>query len=532
MKNWINNSIFYHIYPLGFCGAPKTNEYREPVNRIQKIADSISHFKEMHVNAIYLGPIFESSTHGYDTTDYREIDSRLGTNDDFKKVTEELHKNGIKVILDGVFNHVGRDFWAFKDVKNNLSNSKYAYWFNGMNFNGHSEYGDPFWYEGWQGYYSLVKLNVKNDEVSDYLLDTVKFWIDEFSIDGLRLDAADCVDDSFWKKLNSFTKSINPDFWLMGEIIHGDYNRWANSGMLDSVTNYECYKGIYSSHNDKNYFEIAYSLNRQFGDQKLYKNLLLYNFVDNHDVNRLTSMLKNQNHVYNVYTLLYTMPGVPSVYYGSEYGIKGEKQNNSDDNIRPEIDYNSLPDKNEKLYSHICRLGYIRTHCDLLKYGEYQQITVKNEQFIYRRFYENKSVYIILNLSDKIEVLTFKSEYNKLTDLLSNKKFSATENGFTINAEPFSSMILSNETIDIETANTSEPKESNIPVTTKVVIGADYRHYKGHIYKVIAIARHSETLEDMVVYQDENSTWVRPLSMFCENVEIDGKVINRFKIIQ
>ncbi len=263
--NWVNESIFYHIYPLGFCGAPQQNGQDAPVNRIGKLSGWIPHLRELGVNALYIGPVFESSEHGYDTRDYYNIDRRLGSNEDFKRLCRELHENGIRVVLDGVFNHVGREFWAFQDVQKNGSASPYCGWFHNLNFGGGSPLGDPFWYEGWQGHYNLVKLNLRNPDVVSHLLGAVGMWIDEFGIDGLRLDAADCVDMDFFHQLRNYCKGRNPDFWLMGEIIHGDYNRWANPGALDSVTNYECRKGLYSSHNDKNYFEIAYSLNRQIG---------------------------------------------------------------------------------------------------------------------------------------------------------------------------------------------------------------------------------------------------------------------------
>ena len=324
--NWYENAVMYHIYPLGFCGAPKFNEGGEPVNRLEKVLDWIPHLKELGVDAVYFGPVFESVEHGYDTTDYRVIDRRLGTNEMFAHICDELHKNGIRVILDGVFNHVGRNFWAFRDVQEKGQASEYCDWFAGLNFGGQSPCGDNFWYEGWNGYYNLVKLNLRNWHVCDYLIDAVGMWMDEFHIDGIRFDAADCVDFDFFRRIHNFCKERNPEFWLMGEIIHGDYKRWANPEMLDSVTNYECYKGIYSSHNDKNYFEINYSINRQFGNGGIYQGTALYNFVDNHDVNRLASTLVDQRYLPLCYTLLYCMPGIPSIYYGSEYGVMGRPE--------------------------------------------------------------------------------------------------------------------------------------------------------------------------------------------------------------
>ena len=358
--NWYENAVMYHIYPLGFCGAPKCNEGGEPVNRLEKVLDWIPHLKELGVDAVYFGPVFESVEHGYDTTDYRVIDRRLGTNEMFAHICDELHKNGIRVILDGVFNHVGRNFWAFKDVQEKGQASEYCDWFAGLNFGGQSPCGDNFWYEGWNGYYNLVKLNLRTWHVCDYLIDAVGMWMDQFHIDGIRFDAADCVDFDFFRRIHNFCKERNPEFWLMGEIIHGDYKRWANPEMLDSVTNYECYKGIYSSHNDKNYFEINYSINRQFGNGGIYQGVALYNFVDNHDVNRLASTLCDQRYLPLCYTLMYCMPGIPSVYYGSEYGVMGRHENNSDDGLRPCLDLDDLNRSgNLDLYRHLVKLGRI-----------------------------------------------------------------------------------------------------------------------------------------------------------------------------
>jgi glycosidase len=223
----------------------------------------------------------------------------------------------MRLILDGVFNHVGRDFWAFRDVLSAREQSVYREWFAGLKFGESSPYHDPFTYEGWNGHYSLVKLNLHHPAVVQHLFDAVSLWVEEFNIDGLRLDAADSIDIEFLRKLADFCQNLRPDFWLMGEVVHGDYRHWANDQALDSVTNYECYKGLYSSHVDRNYFEIGYSLNRQFGPDGLYRHLPLYNFVDNHDVNRVMSYLKNPAHLYPLYCLLFTMPGIPSIYYGS-----------------------------------------------------------------------------------------------------------------------------------------------------------------------------------------------------------------------
>ena len=444
MNNWINEAVFYHIYPLGFCGAPQFNDNGETVNRIKKVIDWIPHLKDLSINAIYFGPIFESSEHGYDTKDYLEIDRRLGTKEDFKEVCKVLHDNDIKIVLDGVFNHVGREFWAFKDVQKNGQKSKYCSWFQNLNFGGSSPMGDSFWYEGWHGHYNLVKLNINNPEVIEHLLNAVGNWIDEYDIDGVRLDAADYMDKSFFKVLKSYCTKKKENFWLMGEVIGGDYNQWANKGMLDSVTNYECYKGIYSSHNEKNYFEIAHSLNREFGQGGIYKNLALYNFVDNHDVNRMGSTLKKKEYLYNVYTLLLTIPGVPSIYYGSEWGIEGIHRNDSDAELRPCLDLENIEGEYEGLASHIGKLCEIRRSLKALMYGDFNQVVTKNEQLIYKRVYNDETVYIALNLADQPSNLDFYISNNKVViDKLNNNEIiKPNNNTIKLNIPAYSGCVL------------------------------------------------------------------------------------------
>lgn len=559
-KHWTNEAIFYHIYPLGFCGAPKyAHDETECQHRIKELIDWIPHLVEMKVNAVYLGPVFASYEHGYDTSDYRMIDKRLGTNEDFIAVCDALHEAGIRIVLDGVFNHVGRAFWAFKDVQEKRESSPYKDWFHNINFHNRSPYDDPFSYEAWEGHYNLVKLNLRNEETVRYLLDSVGMWMDSFHIDGLRLDAADCIDKQFFARLKEYTKQRKADFWLMGEIIHGDYSLWANPDLLDSVTNYECYKGLYSAHNTKNYFEIAYSLNRQFGSGGIYKNLNLYNFTDNHDVNRLASMLSNSGDLKNVYTLLYTMPGVPSIYYGSEYGIEGKKQNGSDDPLRPELSLTEFP-QDHPLYAHICQLGALKSTYLPLQYGTYEQVTVKNQQFIFKRTYQEEAVYTALNLADEpcsLVIPTISKAYDVFKEELITE-----ENGtISITLPPHESCILyvgnhipnkqaeakkkPVKQAESERSDKKEHKKQTKPAQKKAKPHSDdkkknpiiqlktgvYRHYKGNEYAVLYIAKHSETTEAMVVYRQlygDAQVWVRPLSIFIETVMVDGNEVPRF----
>ncbi|MBM6818718.1 alpha-amylase [Clostridium saudiense] len=446
MLTSIKNVVFYHIYPLGFCGVINNKKNILSASGFDKFDDKwINHLKNMGINSVYFGPIFQSSYHGYDTIDYLKIDDRLGTNDDFKNIVSKLHDNNIRVIIDGVFNHVGRDFWAFVDVKNNKANSQYSSWFN-IDFNGNSNYNDGFYYEGWEGHYDLVKLNLYNKNVRDYLLHVVEEWVHEFDIDGIRLDVAYLLNKDFIKELRLTTNKFNNDFWLMGEMIHGDYNSIVSPEMLHSATNYELYKGLYSSHNDKNYFEIAYSLNRQFGEYGIYKNLTLYNFVDNHDVNRIATIINDKRYLNNIYTLLFTIPGVPSIYYGSEWGIEGDKSI-TDLNLRPELSIDNFDndDKSKKLEDFITKLISIRKNNKELTLGIYKEFIVKNKQFVFGRYLNDNWIIILLNLDDKEEYIELNSIFKKkdIINLLDeNDKYINENNKIIINMKPFSSKIL------------------------------------------------------------------------------------------
>lgn len=391
--DWYNKACFYHIYPLGYCGQLQPNDYvSEPTGKIKDVIKQIPQIKSMGFNAVYFGPVFESVRHGYDTVDYRIIDRRLGTNADFKEVCDALHENGIKVIVDGVFNHVGRDFWAFRDVREKRWDSQYKDWFHLRD--GNSNYNDGFYYEGWEGYYDLVKLNLYNPDVRNHLKDCISGWVNEFGIDGLRLDVAYCLDENFLKELRRHCKGIREDFWLMGETLHGDYNKWANPDMLDSVTNYECYKGLYSSFNDMNMFEIAYSMNRQFGSEHwcIYRGKHLYCFLDNHDVSRIATILKNKEHLKPVYALLFTMPGIPSVYYGSEYGWMADKKD-GDDGLR--VPYTEQ--ENTELTDFISKLAKFHTESKALCYGSYRQLQLQNHFYAFARECDGEAVVAMIN---------------------------------------------------------------------------------------------------------------------------------------
>ena len=393
---WAYEGIFYQIYPIGFCGAPTANDGKT-VSRILKLKDWSSYLESLGISSILLNPIFESDNHGYDTRDYKKIDCRLGTNEDFAEVCKDLHAHNVKIVLDGVFNHVGRGFWAFKDVQEKKWDSPYKDWFC-INFDGNSCYNDGFWYEGCEGHFELVKLNLANSAVVDYLLECVKGWIDEFDIDGLRLDVAYCLDRNFMKRLRSFCQELKPDFALIGEVLFGDYNQIVNDEMLHSCTNYECYKGIYSSFNSMNMFEIAHSLNRQYGPEQwcIYRGKHLMSFVDNHDVTRIASILTNKNHLPLTYGLLLGMPGVPCIYYGSEWGEEGVKAPNNDYALRPCFEE---PKPNE-LTEEIKKMIHVRTGSNALCHGSYRNVVLTNHQLIFERRTDDERMLVAINASD------------------------------------------------------------------------------------------------------------------------------------
>jgi len=413
---WAYENVFYQIYPLGFCGAPFEND-GVLEHRILKVNDWIPHIEKLGANAIYFSPVFESDTHGYNTRDYTKIDTRLGTNEDFQSVCKNLHKAGIKVVLDGVFNHVGRGFWAFQDVLEKRWDSPYKDWFH-ISFDGNSNYNDVLWYEGWEGNYDLVKLNLRNEDVIQHIFSCIKGWVEEFGIDGLRLDVAYCLDHDFLRRLRSFCDGLKPDFFLVGETLHGDYNQWMNDSMLHSVTNYECYKGLYSSFNSMNMFEINHSLLRQFGPDNwtLYKGKHLLSFVDNHDVTRVASILSNENHLPLIYALAFGMPGIPCVYYGSEWGAKARKEE-GDPALRACFE---KPEWND-LTTFISKLAEAKKHSNALNYGDFRSVLLTNRQCIFERKTDSERVLVAINADDQPFMAHFDAGCGTAVDLITGE---------------------------------------------------------------------------------------------------------------
>lgn len=436
---WYDEAVFYHIYPLGLTDAPKENSYGPVEHRLNTLLPWISHIKEIGCNALYIGPLFESVGHGYETTDYKKLDSRLGDNKDLANFVSECHAAGIKVIFDGVFNHTGRDFFAFKDIQKNRENSPYRDWYCNVNFGGNTEYNDGFSYENWGGYNLLVKLNQRNPAVKDYICDAIRFWVREFDVDGIRLDAADVLDFDFMQALRHLANEVKPDFWLMGEVIHGDYSRWVNEGTLHSVTNYQLHKALYSGHNDHNFFEIAHTVKRlyEMGGSRP-DGLKLYNFVDNHDVERIYTKLNNKAHFAPVHILMYTLPGIPSVYYGSEFAIEGRKEKWSDASLRPALNLSDFKDavKTNPSTELIAALGHARQKSKALAYGDYRELLLTNRQYAFSRNFEEDSAIVTVNNDDNDFTMTVGAgNSSTYVGVLSGEKVSVNNGCITVNVK-------------------------------------------------------------------------------------------------
>lgn len=400
MNTWYERAVFYHIYPLGMTGAPMQNTEDAAAGRFTELDQWIPHMRDLGCSAVYIGPLFESSSHGYDTRDYKLVDRRLGSNEDFAAFVRKCHEADIRVVVDGVFNHTGREFFAFRDIQERREASPYCGWYRGINFGWNSPLGDSFGYDAWQGHFELPCLNLQNPEVKQYLFDVIRFWIDAFDIDGIRLDCANVLDFQFMKELRTQTDQMKEEFWLMGEVIHGEYSRWVNDEMLHSVTNYELHKSLYSGLNDHNFFEIAHNVKRleAIGTR-------LYTFLDNHDENRIASKLNLKEHLDLAYLLLFTLPGVPSIYYGGEWGVEGMRSRDSDVALRPCIPIADAAKLHSDLTDFITIAAKIHRDHPEFYGGRYQELLLTNRQYAFARHGEGSVAVTALNSDDGEAVL-------------------------------------------------------------------------------------------------------------------------------
>ncbi len=320
---WVEHVIWWQVYPLGFVGAyPAEQPPTADEHRLRRVAQWFDHAIELGASGIALGPIFAARSHGYDTTDHYRIDPRLGDDADFDHLIAEAHRRGLRVLLDGVFNHVGVDFPRYRQaLQDNTSDG----WFRGR----------PGGFATFEGHGDLIGLNHDNPEVAEYVADVMAHWLRR-GADGWRLDAAYAVPPSFWATVLPKVRDAHPDAWFVAELIHGDYAAVVRDTGFDSATQYELWKAIWSSLNDGNFYELDWALQRH---NDFLAGFAPLTFLGNHDVTRIASQLVNPRHLAHALVILMTVGGVPSVYAGDELGARGIKEQRfgGDDDVRPEF---------------------------------------------------------------------------------------------------------------------------------------------------------------------------------------------------
>ncbi len=339
---WVKNAVWWHVYPLGFVGAQiRGDEASGPVlHRFSHLEEWLDYALELGASGIMLGPVFASESHGYDTIDYYRIDPRLGDLDDFDHFVLEAKSRGLRVCLDGVFNHVGKQFEAYRKVVEGGPSAPEAEWFDLTWPDDWSPGVEPE-YSRFEGHGPLVELNHDSDVVVEHVVDVMRFWLGR-GVDGWRLDAAYAVAPEFWARVLPRVRQKHPKAWFVGEVIHGDYADIVARSSMDTVTQYELWKAIWSSVQDTNFHELAHALGRH---SMFMETFVPQTFVGNHDVTRIVDAAGGPAEAVLAAAVLFTVPGIPSIYYGDEQGFTGVKTatESGDDAVRPPMP--QTPDK-------------------------------------------------------------------------------------------------------------------------------------------------------------------------------------------
>jgi cyclomaltodextrinase len=333
-RDWVRHAIWWQVFPLGFVDAePELASIDGAVrHRLDRIVEWLDYAVELGASGLALGPVFASETHGYDTVDHFRVDPRLGDADDLARLFAAAHDRGLRVMLDGVFNHVGRAFPAFARVLEQGPAAPEAGWFRLSRPHGTTPGAEPE-YDTFEGHHRLVALDHTNPAVADHVADVMCFWLDA-GADGWRLDAAYVVPAEFWAAVLPRVRARHPDAYIVGEVIHGDYREIVERSGVDAVTQYELWKAIWSSLADRNLHELAWALGRH---NELLASFVPLTFVGNHDVTRIASALPDDRHLPHALAILLTVGGTPSIYYGDEQAFRGVKEHREggDDAIRP-----------------------------------------------------------------------------------------------------------------------------------------------------------------------------------------------------
>ncbi|MBP3083982.1 alpha-amylase family protein [Mycolicibacterium fortuitum] len=375
---WVAHAIWWQIYPLGFVGAfPADQPPSADEHRLRRIVGWLDHAVQLGASGLALGPIFASRTHGYDTTDHFRIDPRLGDDDDFDHLVSEARRRGLRILLDGVFNHVGTDFARYRDGDTS--------WFHQR----------PNGFGTFEGHGELITLNHANPEVVAYTADVMAHWLRR-GADGWRLDAAYAVPDRFWAQVLPSVRQEFPEAWFVGEVIHGDYSGTVSASTFDSVTQYELWKAIWSSLNDGNFHELDWALKRH---NEFLETFVPLTFVGNHDVTRIASQLENSAHLEHALVLLLTTGGTPSIYAGDESAYRGvkEERRGGDDAVRPE--FTDAPEDSDSLRLHQYLIGLRRRH-PWLHTAKTFPLLLTNTRYVYRTSAGSESLIVALNIDD------------------------------------------------------------------------------------------------------------------------------------
>ncbi|MEE6177401.1 alpha-amylase family protein [Mycobacterium sp. 050134] len=391
---WIEHAIWWQVYPLGFVGAyPSAEPPRPDEHRLRRLTDWFDHAIELGASGIALGPLFASRTHGYDTTDHYRIDPRLGDGADFDHLVAEARRRGLRILLDGVFNHVGPDFPRYRGAANDEAAAR---WFRGR----------PGRFHTFEGHEGLITLNHDNPDVADYVVDVMAHWLGR-GADGWRLDAAYAVPQAFWASTLPRVRERHPDAWFVGELIHGDYAAAVRAATFDSATQYELWKAIWSSLNDGNFFELDWALQRH---NDFLASFAPLTFIGNHDVTRIASQLTRREHAAHALVVLLTVGGVPSVYAGDELGFRGVKEERcgGDDAVRPEfgsppMELDAFGIEMWELYRYL--IGLRRRH-PWLHGASTGAVRLENRGYLYETRSGENALLVALNISDEPQRFT------------------------------------------------------------------------------------------------------------------------------
>ena len=398
--DWVQHVVWWQVYPLGFTGAEKSAPQPGSAveHRLPHLEAWLDYLVELGASGLALGPVFASETHGYDTTDYYRLDPRLGDDADFDHLIREARARGIRVLLDGVFNHTGRSFAPFRKVLEQGPEADTAGWFQLEWPPGRVPGAEPE-YADFEGHHHLVALNHAEPAVADFVADVMKHWLKR-GIDGWRLDAAYAVPAEFWARVLEEVRTEFPDAYFVGEYIHGDYSAEVRAGKLDSVTQYELWKAVWSALSDANFYELAAALERH---NTFLDTFVPLTFVGNHDVTRIASRLAPSGRLAHAIVLLLTLPGTPAIYYGDEQGYRGIKEERAggDDDIRPLFPAtpDGLSDVGAPLYRlHRELIGLRRRHA-WVHAARTRVHSLSNEQIVYEVYDAGNSLFVALNAS-------------------------------------------------------------------------------------------------------------------------------------